>query len=394
MSSGWSVELVNEVILFMLIKQWFACCWACEPNEACFDNFRITHCVSDGINYQQPEIFVENNSSMAMCHKSCHENLECEHVTYNSQERICYGRSKKSEVHLSDNPNMHTMPKFCVPGCSIDATDFLGNDIGQSVKTADPMECQTKCQANPECMAIVWAHPWSSFVGNACYLKHSVAANGKNHNSAAIAMPKYCLGQTRLSGDFYRFKDSRYKFVNQRRREWDASRKCQTLQGKLVAMETAEEYAFIQSAVFQLNFFNSTTFSGDYRIGLSWTKCNGWRCSSHWTGWGWNSEKRYDKNVFNVWCSGPHSSGSSTIFVADRSCVKQESSHSQNVAHLICELKGCDGLSPPSFPNTKRSNRFGGGHGSGYRVFPGNNFAPTFPQEIRPIRQIKRAREI
>ncbi|TRY72973.1 hypothetical protein TCAL_15690 [Tigriopus californicus] len=203
MSSGWSVELVNEVILFMLIKQWFACCWACEPNEACFDNFLVV-------------IFT-----------------------------------------------------YTVPGCSIDATDFLGNDIGQSVKTADPMECQTKCQANPECMAIVWAHPWSSFVGNACYLKHSVAANGKNHNSAAIAMPKYCLGQTRLSGDFYRFKDSRYKFVNQRRREWDASRKCQTLQGKLVAMETAEEYAFIQSAVFQLNFFNSTTFSGDYRIGLS-----------------------------------------------------------------------------------------------------------------------------
>ncbi|XP_059080283.1 uncharacterized protein LOC131878351 [Tigriopus californicus] len=204
---------------------------------------------------------------MDMCFDSCQQILECDHVIYNSDARTCLGKSRKSGDFSTNNSNTYTISKMCVPGCSIDGTDFLSDDIDVQRDIISLMECQYHCQEHPDCIGSVWALPWNVDEAHACRLKRAMPSSKRVRNEATIVIPKYCLGQLRLEGDFYQFQNNRFKFIVDNKTFEEAYYHCEDLEGNLVSLETPEKYAFIRSAIFQLNFFNSTTFSGNYQIG-------------------------------------------------------------------------------------------------------------------------------
>lgn len=71
----------------------------------------------------------------------------------------------------------------------------------------------------------------------------------------------------RLPNNEFQFKDSKYQFIAQNNSLEEGKEICEERNGTLVSMETKDEYFFIRSAILQLNTLNSSTFSGDYRIG-------------------------------------------------------------------------------------------------------------------------------
>lgn len=83
---------------------------------------------------------------------------------------------------------------FLVPGCSMDGTDFPGNDLGHPILgTVDYLDCQKHCQANQDCIGSTWIQPWNWFGGGSCFLKTSMLIKDMKNQPGTIFVPKFCL---------------------------------------------------------------------------------------------------------------------------------------------------------------------------------------------------------
>ncbi|XP_059079804.1 uncharacterized protein LOC131877965 [Tigriopus californicus] len=229
----------------------------------------FSHCIEASKNYQNTDHISEiNESSIQDCSDACQSNAECDHGVYLSNLRQCILKDKKGTSVPTTNNHLFTIPKLCVPGCSMDGTDYSGHNI-MSFDTHDAFECQELCQANPDCVGVVWIRPYHSFRPRGCYLKRLMNVANQKSLAGTISLPKYCLNSHKAQGSFFVFEDSAYQFIGEKMSFSQARQTCRDRQGSLASMETKEEYLFIYSAILQLNVFNSTTFSGNYHIGLT-----------------------------------------------------------------------------------------------------------------------------
>ncbi|XP_059080341.1 uncharacterized protein LOC131878398 isoform X2 [Tigriopus californicus] len=318
----------------------------CEPDEDCFPEFRFAHCLTNNSNYRGPTLFEEQHSSMATCHEMCQKEPDCDHAAYLPQFlNSCIGRNNKTQTNSGISLNTYIIPKVCVPGCSMDGVDFPFNDLDYPIQNvANHLECQKYCQEAPDCVGSTWIRPWNWFGSNQCFMKTSMLLKDLTHQLGAVFMPKYCLQDHRLHQDVFLFQNSRYKFISRASTYNDAMEICKTFDGALVSLETKEEYFFIRSAVFQLAVFNSSTFSGNYWIGLT-------RNMSQWI---WASGLPDDEADFDVWCLSVFSiEGENSILNAEDSCVIPKIG-SDRVENLICEFQGCLEQDLPLDPHSKQ----------------------------------------
>ncbi|XP_059080203.1 uncharacterized protein LOC131878289 [Tigriopus californicus] len=230
----------------------------------------------------------------------------------------------------------------------MDTVDFAYYDIG-GVNNIDSLEdCHALCLERPNCFGVVWAKPWLDLQeAKTCWFKSAFRIGSIRELVFGISKPRHCLHSLEQTDGWYRFQDKNYMFIAQTNLYETGMAICKSHGGQLVSLESQEEYMFVRTIAFTLNYHRPNEFSGSYRLGLykndsAWTLSNG---------------QTLNQPQINLWCPNePSSSLSYTHFQLwnGNGFCGDDITSVHITENLVCEASICIQDEPPNLENGER----------------------------------------
>ncbi|XP_059080127.1 uncharacterized protein LOC131878228 isoform X2 [Tigriopus californicus] len=315
--------------------------WAIQKGEPAFLEFVTNHCVEDGISYIGTELEALANIQPEVCHEACQVNPWCDHASYTISTNQC--SLKANNTGRTENPDFLSIPKHCIPNCSIEAADFWGNDVGNVNDVPSLEECQIHCRANPDCIGAAWTKPWAIGLSpNGCWMKRLFRLGEEMYLGRSVAILRFCPDAMIQPNGWYQYQNKYYKFIALNNTFESASEACRDMEAQLVTVDSREEYLFIRSMAFALSHHSPDEFHGSFRLGL-------YKNNSKWT---WSNGTTVGLSEDFFWCSSQPDNIETEVHAkfweGDGFCVIDDVPSMEE--NFICATPTCD---PPSMKNAQ-----------------------------------------
>ncbi|XP_059080198.1 uncharacterized protein LOC131878284 [Tigriopus californicus] len=309
----------------------------CKSGDPCFQEFLDTHCVQKDVVYPGSNLITSTNISIEECHQACQNHLECDHASYAPGQKIC--KLKYQKMYSTTESGFYAIPKDCIPNCSMDTKGSHNSNLPGSYLADSLMDCHSLCLEHPECVGVTWERPWevNTKAPNACNLKRKMAVGLIRTSIFQVTLPRYCLHSREQPNGWHLYQNKYYKFINQINSYESGMVSCGELGGRLVSIESQEEFLFLRSVAFTLNYHHPEKYNGSYRLGLF---------KSNWTSLKWtlSNGNIFKESQIDLWCPKQPSIASSIAYArlwSGAGFCGDDIFSSLSTQNIICEASVC-----------------------------------------------------
>ncbi|XP_059080032.1 uncharacterized protein LOC131878152 [Tigriopus californicus] len=222
--------------------------FSCQVGDPCFPDFDCSffsvkmHCVQERTIYYGNIVKKYYPTTIEECLQKCLGHENCDNALYSATLKNCYVKHKKS--HLTKKANMYTIPKLCIPDCTMDTVRLITSSVEVVSGVESLADCHAHCLQNPKCFGVVWSKPWTGYYPRTCRLRGEFRLGKTDTWTSVISQPRYCLYSREEPDGWYRFEGNNYKFLAQSNNFEEGQEICLSHGGQLASLESQEEYLF------------------------------------------------------------------------------------------------------------------------------------------------------